>query len=636
MKTLNKLFLGFFLLSNLLIAEEFNIDDILLDIEKKTDLSEKTKLANSGVSFIYTRDDINRMQIKNLKDILKSVYPLGYSENRYGLVDPFTYGSILPFMSSQVKLFIDNQEITAGMYGSGLYVMGDLNIQWVDHIEIYTQNPTYEYSSEAAITLIKLYTKSAKKDEGGKISLGAGSYGASNANIYYAQELNDWSYFAFLSNENDKRKTHYSHDTKLSRDKKTNLTIATLTNNNHNILLTMLQQERDGFLDLSLDGTPTSSTIDAEHLHIGYDGRIKNLSYLMSYDYFNVNTNMTDDVSPIYSAPFYGSYPIKVNKTETTSKVFTTELKYNLNAENNKLILGLKYRLKKFNYDTAMINDIDLTKNTNDSQILITPYFENQYYIDKNSIITAGAQYSKVKNNHSVQNENLLMYRLGHTFTNKNFTFKTIASHTLMTLEQYLIDSDMYLATPDNYYKPQEANTILENIIYIKGSNTYEFILDYTKVKNYLVSNLQGKLETFNENVIMKGTNLRWTSNYNKYDKLYVDIGYRVIENVPNFGELRSKTVTIKNINTYKKFDIFNEILYNKDNASKKDFFDYSIGVKYNYSKDFIVSLKGVNLFDKARTTTYYRKDSQTIADQAPLQISPIDKKVTFDMEYTF
>ena len=101
------------------------IGDLLNDIEVKTDLSQKTQLENSGVSFIYTRDDIDRMQITNLKDILKSVYPVGYNENRFGVSDPFTSGSNHPFVSSQIRLFIDNQEITTGLFGSGLSLLGD-------------------------------------------------------------------------------------------------------------------------------------------------------------------------------------------------------------------------------------------------------------------------------------------------------------------------------------------------------------------------------------------------------------------------------------------------------------------------------------------------------------------------------
>ena len=50
---------------------ESSIEGLLNTIEKKSDLSEKTKLENSGFSTIYTRNDLDMMQVKYLNDILK-------------------------------------------------------------------------------------------------------------------------------------------------------------------------------------------------------------------------------------------------------------------------------------------------------------------------------------------------------------------------------------------------------------------------------------------------------------------------------------------------------------------------------------------------------------------------------------
>lgn len=140
-----------------------NIEELLNTIQKKTDLSSKTKMENGGISFIYTRDDLERMQANYLKDILKSVYPFGYSENKFGLSDPMYLDSLHPFVSSAMRIFIDNQEITTSLYGSGLIVLGDIDIGFIDHIEIYSQNPSYEFSTEPTFVLIKLFQNHIKK-----------------------------------------------------------------------------------------------------------------------------------------------------------------------------------------------------------------------------------------------------------------------------------------------------------------------------------------------------------------------------------------------------------------------------------------------------------------------------------------
>ncbi len=630
-----------FLLSFSLQLSADEIGDLLNDIEIKTDLSQKTQLENSGVSFIYTRDDIDRMQITNLKDILKSVYPVGYNENRFGVPDPFSSGSNHPFMSSQIRLYIDNQEITTGLFGSGLSILGDTNIDWVDHIEIYTQNPTYEYATEATITLIKLYTRSVAKDEGGKVKASTGSYGASFVNGYYTDYIDDWSYFVFSAFNNDKRKKYQSHESTLSRDRKGSLSVATLHKGKTNILLTVSNQKRDGFVDVSLDASPQKSTIDSQYLHIGIDTKIDNFSYLLTYSYFKMQTDMLDNVTPITAAPYYGTFPLQSVATSSDSMVLTGEVKYTLQATNNKLTTGLKYRTKRSTWENSKFNGISLIgyqpNDDKNIQNVLTAFVENQYFLQSNSILTTGIMYSQVSNAYSEQDDNLLMYRLGHTYTNDSLVFKTIYSHTLVPLEPYLINSATYLATPTRKYDPEHYDTILENIIYEKDTNKYELILDYTHIQNMFFPNLQGKIENYSQMITMYGANTRWTHNYNKYDKLFMELSYRKLSNLPIIDHYEIYSSVLRNVNTYKKFDIFNELIYNRDNFAKKDFFDYSLGVKYNYSRDFIVSLKGTNLFDKAKTTSYYRRSTTPpFTPETPLDISPIDRKVMLSMEYIF
>ncbi|MBN1840052.1 MAG: hypothetical protein JW802_08430 [Campylobacterales bacterium] len=134
-----------------------SIENLLNTIEKKSDLSEKTKLENSGFSTIYTRNDLDMMQVKYLSDILKYTMD-GYRLSRYGLPDPLTYGPV-PFSSSLIRIFIDEQEITTAMYGSGMIILGDLDLGFVDHIEVYNLSTSFVYSSEPTSVLIQCFRK---------------------------------------------------------------------------------------------------------------------------------------------------------------------------------------------------------------------------------------------------------------------------------------------------------------------------------------------------------------------------------------------------------------------------------------------------------------------------------------------
>jgi iron complex outermembrane receptor protein len=635
------LFLILFYFNNL-DAEDLSIDDLIDDVEKKTDLSQKTKLQNGGVSFIYTRDDIDRIQARNLKDILKSMYPFKYAENRLGLPDPLTYGTSLPFISSNIRIFIDNQEIVGGIIGSGIATYGDIDIGFVDHIEIYSQNPTYEYSTEPTYVLVKLYTKTAKRDNGGKVTLGTDNYGSALVNIYHADKIKDWSYFAFASFNDNNREKYYSHTQELSKDSQTSFFLATLKKDKHNILLTGKYQDRDTFAGKSLDASPTDSTLENRYFHIGYDGTIDNFSYLLAYNYISGNSVTTDDIDAM-SSPSY------IN-LKSISHTFSSELKYKFNTNSNKLTLGVKFRLKKYSFPTKNVNGIDMAELSPDKQSIVTAFIEDSYSLAQNSILTLGISGSKVQNNHSQQDDDIPMIRLGHTYTNENWIIKTIGSYFEMTLDPYLLKNPTFLAYPNTKYETQKQHTFMEDIIYEKENNKYELLFGYTLVKDYLVPNFRNfaRLETY-DYIELSSFNLRWTHHYRRYDSLFIDVGITDIANLPydiSPKRLKQYNAVVRNLNTFGKFDIFNEIIYFKNNLERVSYVDYSAGIKYNHSKDFSISLKGQNILNKSKELFINRIDTTSPTFNptnptnwtldTPLKVQSIDRKVLFNLEYLF
>lgn len=635
---MKKIILSLLLTLNLLSAEETNIDALLGKIEKKTDLSSKTKLENGGISTIYTREDLRKMQAKTLKDILKSLSPIGYKENRYGLSDPYFMGTTHPFVSSSIRIFMDDQELSTGLYGSGMITYGNIELNFIDHVEIYTGNPTYEFSTEPTYILIKLYSKKAQKDAGSKVSAQVGNFGDSLFSIYNTGEFDKgWSYFAYASQNNDKREKYTSHSTELSRDTQTTHVFASIYDDKNKILIDAGKVAKDSFIDKSLDATPQDATIKYDSLHIGYNGEHKNLSYLLSYDYLHTKTNFSDDVTPLAQRNYM--FPLASVNTVSKSYVISSELKYSYTTETNKFISGLKYRFKGFKYDTYELNGFNVPRTGNTKQTIATAFVENQYSLQKNSIITTGVSASQVHNNNSVQDyDNLLMYRVGHTYTTQNFVFKSIYSHVELTLDPYLVNSLFIVPGKKDITK---QNLFLEDIIYQKESNKYELILSLLRTKNQLVPNINsGLLENYKKTIEVKSALFKWTYEYRQFDKLYIDAEYNTIDNIPGGysvkNSMRQYKATVRNLNTYKKFDFFNELLYFRDTIQKENFYDYSAGVVYHANEDLSVSLKATNILNRAQTTSYYRVDPNTFQPEAPLQISPIDRHIMLSMEYLF
>ncbi|MBL6973380.1 MAG: TonB-dependent receptor, partial [Sulfurimonas sp.] len=75
------IFIMLLLLSSLCAQD---LDTLLENYQKESDLSQKTKDESAGNLIVYTRDDLERMQVESLKDILKSLRGFTYLENRFG------------------------------------------------------------------------------------------------------------------------------------------------------------------------------------------------------------------------------------------------------------------------------------------------------------------------------------------------------------------------------------------------------------------------------------------------------------------------------------------------------------------------------------------------------------------------
>ncbi len=640
MNCVAKLLLCGAITTNVMFAADLEIDKLLNIISSKDDLSEKTKLENGGISYIYTRDDIRRMQAHNLRDILKSTYPFGYNENKFGLADPYMMQTSAPFMSSNIRIYIDDQEIISGLYGSGIIIYGDMDIDFVDHIEVYSGNPTFEFSTEPAFTIVKLYSKVAQKDSGSKVALNVGSYNNSYLYGYHTQELsNDWSYFSYISKHNDNRKEYTNKDATLSRDKDNVHLFGSLYNNNNKILIDLIGQKRDSFIANSEFATPDISTLDGSYVHIGYNGNNDNLSYKITYNNHNATSDFVDkyknEIQNINNQN--NTYHMYSIYSKFDSKTYTAGLQYNKKSNQNSTLIGATYRIKDYVFKDVIINDNLVVTSSRSIQRLLTTFLENQYNINTNKIITTGGAYTTIKNSKfSYQDDNLLSYRLGYTYTNQKWVSKTILSHIESSLDPYLINSRTFMANPTIRTDITKYNLIMQNLKYTQDNNTYEAIVSYEIIKNQLVQNNQAKLYSYDKDLIMRSLAGRYLNEYNELDKVEITLGINHIKHLPTVETLKQYSMTLKTFNHYGKFDIFNELLYYTDDNVNSNFYDYSCGVIYNKTDDLKIALKGTNLLNKAKETSYTQKSIQTLQNEEPLSISPIDRSITISMEYTF
>ena len=259
----------FFSLSSILYASE--VEKLMDDFSQKNDLSQKTIDENKGHLVLFTREKLESIHAKTLKDVFKTTPVVYYHENRYSLPDPLSGSSFSPYRSNFIRLYIDGVEITQGWMGSGLLLYGDININFVDHIEFYYMTPSFETSTEPAYLTIFLYSKDPSQDSGNSLTLMQGDNGYNAQSYSYGDETEDYSYMINLSHTDAKRgKIENGTSTPLSRDFERTQLFGYIKNEDQIFHLQVLKKDTDSLAGMSADATPEVSEGDYLNIHMDY------------------------------------------------------------------------------------------------------------------------------------------------------------------------------------------------------------------------------------------------------------------------------------------------------------------------------------------------------------------------------
>jgi len=605
---------------------ESSIEGLLNTLEKKNDLSEKTKLENSGFSTIYTRNDLDMMQVKYLKDILK--YTLdGYRESRYGLPDPLTFGPI-PFSSSLIRVFIDDQEITTGVYGSGIVILGDLDLGFADHIEVYNLSTSFVYSSEPTSVLIRIFTKTASRDGRGSFQSTVTSRGGSTQNVQYIGRENETDYLARISSSYDKRKEYATNQDDLNRDVKRYNVLTSIKDETQSILINASKTDRGGWIGPSLDASLDTSKINTEDVHLGYSKTFNDLKFSIAYDGLKDHA-LYEDTVLFY---LHGS-PIKKLESKDQSSALSTELKYDTQIGDHHLVTGTKYLYKTIDFYLLQMNGMDVPQDGHTRQGIGSLFVEDSYAFADNVVGTVGAQTSQVSNNGGYGTDDVQMFRAGITYTNDHWTSKSFVFHTEGYVEPYLIGS-FYVKSA--YPKKTILDSIAQEFKYEEGPSLYEFFMSYSWIDNIPYVNTSLLIDTAEGTTKHLNSYLQYTYHYAILDKIMVAYRYKQIDHAGYHQEYRNHQVVLRNQNRYRKFDFFEEMFVTRSEYFDDTGYDVTLGVRYHFSDNFILSLKGQNLLNKAEKQYISRIDFSTMSSLESLKIPIQERIVMLGVEWLF
>ena len=615
------------------LLQAYDIDQMLDLYRKNSDLSKKTKNESLGHLTVYTRDDLERMQVHNLGELLNSLRSFRYNENMLGLPDVLHTDPSL-YSSDTVKIFINNHEITSAYAGSGLFIYGNIDLGFVDHVEIYEGSTSTAVNSEPAIVTIKLYSKDPARESGGHLQAYGGSRGTNSENVSYAAASKDLKYYLYAS-RSDIRRTQYTNENHdISRDYKQKHTLMTLDYKNIKVGAEYIDHKADPFLSLSMFATPKDGDMSYKLKRVSStmsfldDDSLKlSLSFIRINEYLNLNmdgTRWTKDRTKLF-------LPQDSLVSNSVDDVYSVKLTKKILYKSNTFLLGVDYMKKSLHDVTIHDNGVLDTEPTFVDNSIVGLYVQDDFAIAENQIITASLKrnhyYSKT--NRAERNFNTFQTRLGYIATSKKSTFKAFASSMEIPTEQYALA----------FFKTNKIELLrLVDISaeYARHINATRlgFCLEYMQNQNSKILIEKEDIAEYYDNY---SASVKYDYDFNPFNSLKSMLFYNRYHDIVT---LTHRSVTggfARLLNTYKKFDIYNELDYCKEYASQINGYMYNAGVRYRATNALIFSIKGVNILNSAATSRYnYIRMNGFTPEQKSLYISPIDRTLSVGMEYSF
>jgi len=605
------------------LLQAYDIDQMLDLYRKDSDLSKKTKNESLGHLTVYTRDDLERMQAHNLGELLNSLRSFRYNENMLGLPDVLHTDPSL-YSSDTVKIFINNHEITSAYAGSGLFIYGNIDLGFVDHVEIYEGSTSTAVNSEPAIVTIKLYSKDPARESGGHLQAYGGSRGMNHENVSYAAASKDFKYYLYAS-RSDIGRTHYTNENHdISRDYKQKHALMTLDYKNIKVGAEYIDHKADPFLSLSMFATPKDGDMSYKLKRVSStmnfldDDSLKlSLSFIRINEHLNLNmdgtrwTNKPLDVILVTQDSLI---------SDSVDDVYSAKLEKKMLYKGNTFLLGADYIKKSLHDAKSYNNGILDTEPTFVDNSIVGLYMEDDFAIAENQIITASLKRNQYysKTDRAQRNFHTLQTRLGYIATSKKSTTEQYALAFAKTNEIELL---------------RLVDVSAEYARHINAA-TLGFCLEYLQNQNPKILTEKKGIAEYYDNY---SASVKYDYDFDPFNSLKSMLFYNRYHNPVSITHESVTGGFVRLLNTYKKFDIYNEVDYRKVYSSEINGYIYNSGVRYRATQSLIFSLKGVNIFNSAATSRYsYIKMNGFTPEEKSLYISPIDRTLSVGMEYSF
>jgi len=619
-----KIILFITLLFSTLFAQEALLENLLNQYEDSSSLYKKTKKESAGFLIIYSRKDLEQMQAFTLLDVLKTIRLHTIQTNKMGSISILNAGSGKASMPP-IKLYIDDFEISTVTQRNAFDMYGNMDIYFVDHIEIYQGGSSIAFGNEPGSMVIRLYTKNAKRENSTSVEVGVDSKSGGNLRALDAGVFSEYNYLAYAS------------ATKLAFDKYT-LNNQELSRNAKRYQAHFKFSKDDDFV-VELDGIMKKTDIFSGFGVAPTGGETtKAYGYINAVKYFANNLELsvsaTQEKKEVTNtdAIMLPNSPSKSIHMNIYSNTYKSALKKRIIDGKSDLYLGVEFQKKKLDLHNFEGIKTKAIKGPDETDVYMV-FLEEMYNINKNHILTFSAKLDRYEDNYS-KKSNEYSLRLGYVGVfSKNFSSKIFATR------RYIYPSMFQTSfTPLNY----KANPDLDaaNIDMISGELEYHqdktkliFGFAYKEVDDALAFDINKKMFiNKKDTVYFHRYYIRNEYKFNYEHKIIIE-AYKAFKDV--YASSGSGAL-VQIFNSFGKFSIYNELVfrddyilkYPKDDVKINKGYDYTLAVSYDVNKNLKVKAKGENLLDEASETP--------IGANGEVKVPVSERRAILTMEYTF
>jgi len=623
-----KFLLSFLLFTQILLAQELVLDSLLQEYEDSESLYKQTKKESAGYLLVYSREDLEAMQAFTLRDVMKTVRMYTTQVNPVGALKS-TKASAGKASLTPIKLYIDNFEVTTVIQANALDMYGDMDLYFVDHIEVYQGGSSIAFGNTPGSMVIRLYSKDPTRENSRSAQISVDSKSGGNLRAVDAGTMGEYEYLIYADAAKTDFDTYTRNGQELSRDAKRYQAHFKLSKKDD------FEIELDGIISKSdiFNGFGTAPTGEDATRAYSYINITKffenNLKVSLAASYENKKF-YNSDANGIRMANTQIGNNFDANMKSNTYKA-TIEKKYI--SENHDLLLGVQFQQNKISSKSYTGTNFQPTWGPDKLDIYMF-YAEELYNLNASNLLAFSGKVDYYKNN-AGKDSTQYAARLGY-ISLLNDVFKT----KLFAIRRYVYPAMLQTSfAPPNYY----PNPDLESTKIDMYTGEIEYNDDISRLVfgyAYKVINDAQMMSSVTHSYINRDSTIYFNRYYIRGEHKFDRKNKLILEFYKAYAEGSASAdsgALVQLFNKVGKFNIYNELVYRNSytlntpttaNIKMDAGYDYTLSVAYPITRSMTVKLKGENLLDSA---------SETLIDNmGDIKASAIERRGMLTMEYTF